>query len=214
MLDDRRSAETIKAVFSGFTDRARLAYRRNEAEFASRGLLGTTNQEEYLRDVTGNRRYWPVKVSERVDVEGCAGTANYYGRKPMAEYEWHRRQPATSDLRVPLPLFLTGEAAATALRLQGTKMQASEHGSRQGIIAAWLDEPVPQSQSKPGWRPDGSEDPPVDEPRVLRQRVCLHDVRYFALDEHEGRRATSRDLSLVMSHVQGWAKNSVAAVVR
>jgi hypothetical protein len=112
--------------------------------------------------------------------------------------------------RVPLPLFLTGEAAATALRLQGTKMQASEHASRQGIIAAWLDQPVPQSQSKPGWRPDGSEDPPVDEPRVLRQRVCLHDVRYFALDEHDGRRATSRDLSLVMSHVQGWAKNSVA----
>jgi putative DNA primase/helicase len=211
MLDDRRSAETMKAMLSSSTDRARLAYRRNEAEFRRQGiLLGTTNQKEYMRGHTGNRRLWPVEVPERIDVEGVRRDRELLWAEALAEYQWWRRQPAHLDLRVPLPLFLTGEAAATALRLQGTKMQASEHGSRQGIIAAWLDQPVPQSQSKPGWRPDGSEDPPVDEPRVLRQRVCLHDVRYFALDEHEGRRATSRDLSLVMSHVEGWAKNTVA----
>jgi putative DNA primase/helicase len=210
MLNDRHSAETMKALFSGSTDRARLAYRRNEAEFQRQGIfLGTTNLEEYLRDLTGNRRYWPVKVEGRVDVEGLRRDRELLWAEALAEYEWHRRQPATSDLRVPLPLFLTGEAAKTALHLQGTKMQASEHGSRKGIIAAWLDEPVPQSQSKPGWRPDGGDEPPVDEPRVQRERVCLHDIRYFALDEQDNRRATSRDLSLVMSHIPGWTKDTI-----
>jgi putative DNA primase/helicase len=208
MLDDRRSSETIKAFVSSSTDRARLAYRRNEAEFPRQNItLGTTNKKEFLRDLTGNRRFWPVEVLQRIDVEGVRRDRELLWAEALAEYQWWRRQPAHLDLRVPLPLFLTGEAAAMALRLQGMKMQASEHASRQGIIAAWLDQPVPQSQSKPGWRPDGSEDPPVDEPRVLRQRVCLHDVRYFALDDHDSRRASPRDLSLVMSHVEGWAKD-------
>lgn len=32
-------------------------------------LIGTTNDPEYLTDTTGNRRYWPVRVERKLDVE-------------------------------------------------------------------------------------------------------------------------------------------------
>ena len=55
--------EHLKAFISRRYDRARLAYDRSVTE---RGrhfvVVGTTNSSEYLRDVSGNRRYWPVRI--------------------------------------------------------------------------------------------------------------------------------------------------------
>lgn len=55
--------EHVKAFLSRQTDSARAAYGRL-TEHVDRSFIcaGTTNSERYLRDLTGNRRFWPVMV--------------------------------------------------------------------------------------------------------------------------------------------------------
>ena len=55
--------EHLKAELSRQTDRAREVYKRRSTEAPRQFILiGTTNDDKYLSDQTGNRRYWPVKV--------------------------------------------------------------------------------------------------------------------------------------------------------
>ena len=63
-LDSFNKAEntTAKTFFSRRKDRFRLPYGHRSADFErSCVFAGTTNENEYFRDPTGNRRYWPVE---------------------------------------------------------------------------------------------------------------------------------------------------------
>jgi len=54
--------EKIKSFISRTEDRIRPAYARRVETFQRRCIfIGTTNDTEYLKDETGNRRYWPVR---------------------------------------------------------------------------------------------------------------------------------------------------------
>jgi predicted P-loop ATPase len=65
----RADIEHLKALLSRQVDRARMAYGRIVSEVPRQCVIvGTTNNQEYLRDTTGNRRFWPVKC-QRFDVE-------------------------------------------------------------------------------------------------------------------------------------------------
>jgi hypothetical protein len=58
----RADIEHLKAFLSRQNDRARLAYGRLTSEVARQCVfIGTTNSSEYLRDTSGNRRFWPVR---------------------------------------------------------------------------------------------------------------------------------------------------------
>jgi len=71
-LQGKRKAEVerVKAALSRQVDRARLAYARLPVEVPRQCIfVGTTNGQKYLVDQTGNRRFWPIRVT-RVDIEG------------------------------------------------------------------------------------------------------------------------------------------------
>lgn len=62
-LDSFNKADSTKAkqFFSASVDTFRESYGRRTADVPRQCVFaGTTNQEEYLKDTTGNRRYWPV----------------------------------------------------------------------------------------------------------------------------------------------------------
>jgi hypothetical protein len=64
--------ETIKAFLSRQTDKARLSYGRFPATVPRQYIIGgTINPEDdapYLKDKTGNRRFWPVTTADQIDL--------------------------------------------------------------------------------------------------------------------------------------------------
>ena len=71
-LEGLSRAETskVRAFASRSVDHGRPAYGRFKATRPRQTVfIGTTNENQYLRDATGNRRFWPVKVG-KIDLEG------------------------------------------------------------------------------------------------------------------------------------------------
>jgi hypothetical protein len=61
----RTEIEHLKAFLSRQTDRGRMAYGHFVTEVPRQCIIvGTTNAFEYLKDTTGNRRFWPVLVKQ------------------------------------------------------------------------------------------------------------------------------------------------------
>lgn len=68
----KAEADRIKLIVTRTVDRARLAYDKRMADYPRRCVFfGTTNEQQYLTDTTGNRRFLPV-VALRPDPEGLA----------------------------------------------------------------------------------------------------------------------------------------------
>src|SRR2546427_25780 len=59
----KSGVEALKAFVSSSIDHVRRPYGRLHEELRRQCIfIGTTNQATYLKDQTGNRRFWPVKV--------------------------------------------------------------------------------------------------------------------------------------------------------
>jgi putative DNA primase/helicase len=71
----RVDVNKFKNFVSQTVDQARPAYGRNRVDRPRRCIFcGTINERDYLRDETGNRRYWPVGLRDgwRIDLERLA----------------------------------------------------------------------------------------------------------------------------------------------
>ena len=65
----RTDVDTLKAFCSRAVDRVRPPYGRSVLELPRRCVfVGTANEGGYLKDGTGNRRFWPLEVPGRVDL--------------------------------------------------------------------------------------------------------------------------------------------------
>jgi predicted P-loop ATPase len=83
-----KSEETaIKAFITSVEDRFRPPYGTRMVNVRRRVVLGgTTNGEEFLRDATGGRRFWPIKVGE-INTEGIAAMRDQLFAEAVAAFD-------------------------------------------------------------------------------------------------------------------------------
>lgn len=84
----KSEAEDLKAFLSGgAVDRVRLPYARFDESFPRQCVfVGTTNEDQFLRDATGGRRFWPVTVHQ-MDLEALASERDQLFAEAFAAYE-------------------------------------------------------------------------------------------------------------------------------
>lgn len=88
-LDSIRGAEAsrVKAFISRTTERFRPPYGRRVIEAPRQCVfIGTTNAESYLKDETGARRFWPVRMG-KVDLVGLARDRDQLWAEAMLEFK-------------------------------------------------------------------------------------------------------------------------------
>lgn len=80
-------SEAQKSFFSSPTDQFRPPYGRTIATFPRHSLfVGTTNDERYLNDLTGNRRYWPVHCL-KIDLQRIRADRDQLWGEAVAIYQ-------------------------------------------------------------------------------------------------------------------------------
>lgn len=99
-------ANAVKAFLSRISDRYRPAYARNTVSRPRRcAFFGTINPDGagYLRDTTGNRRFWPVAVT-RIDVDGIERDRDQLWAEALDRYKAHEEWwIADADAHLVMP---------------------------------------------------------------------------------------------------------------
>lgn len=106
--------EAQKSFITQTHDTFRPPYGRRTAQFPRQSVfVATTNESEYLRDRTGNRRWWPVKCGQ-VDIDALLRDRDQLWAEAVREFRagcaWH----------------LTAEETALAREQQQERVHVSE----------------------------------------------------------------------------------------
>lgn len=93
----------IKAFISAKVDRYRPSYGRVvEAYRRQCVLIGTTNENTYLRDRTGNRRFWPVPVRFRINIPWVSRNRDQLLAEAYVRYQNGERFTPTPEEEIRL----------------------------------------------------------------------------------------------------------------
>ena len=66
----RSEITKVKQFISSKKDRFRASFDRRPADYPRQCIfVGTTNEDHYLVDPTGNRRFWPIRVTRHIDLD-------------------------------------------------------------------------------------------------------------------------------------------------
>lgn len=123
--------EEIKAFITRTEDRARMAYGRRVQSFPRRTVfVGTTNADDYLRDATGNRRFFPIICHKALDFEALAEVREQLFAEAVVHY---KAAPY-------VPLILQGKEALEQAKL--AQQAASYLDPWESVILPWLDEKI------------------------------------------------------------------------
>lgn len=132
----KSEVEVVKAFLSRGTDHFRAPYAPGPKDYHRRGIFaGTTNADTYLRDASGARRFWPVKVG-KVYVAELASDRDQLWAEASARYADGERW-----------WLHEGVLVADATNEQEARYVAD---AWERTIGEWLDEPLQATRDRFG----------------------------------------------------------------
>jgi len=130
----KAEAESIKLFISKQVDRFRPAYGRRTEEFKRQCIfIGTTNETQFLRDTTGNRRFWVVEA-KNTEMSPDFGELD----DDLLRQIWGE---AIQIWRKGEKLYLSHELEEEARRIQSNY---EVEDPRAGLIEAYLNRLLPE----------------------------------------------------------------------
>ena len=204
----KAEAEPVKGFISRTEDKFRPAYGRVVQTFPRQCIIvGSTNADEgFLRDTTGNRRWWPVHVAGKGWLGRPHDLDDYYIDQVWAEARARDKEGEK--------LYLEGDLLATAEHIQAESVEADD---RVGIVAEYLAKTLP-----PNWDaiPLGARRVWLDEgtlPDHLRETSMWEHARpretvskieiwseCFGREPDAMRKIDSHEITAIMQQIDGW----------
>lgn len=199
----RTDVARIKQFLSLRSDRFRAAYGRHVKDIPRCCVFfGTTNTSEYLRDRTGNRRFWPVDVGVEQRKKSIWRDLDAEMNQLWAE--------AVMRWRMGENLYLVGELEEAAKTVQESHREVS---SKEGVIVDFLEKPIPE-----GWNTWG-----LDKRRmylggtvtgemklVQRERVCALEIwcEVFGGNAKDFHYNEAQEINDILRSLPGWQKTA------
>jgi len=197
--------EKVKAFISTTDDKFRPAYGKVvESHPRQTVIVATVNGERgYLRDVTGNRRFWIVKCRQ-VDAVKRFGFSPEERDQIWAEalYRWRHGEK----------LFLEGDLLSASVEAQKEAMEADD---RSGLVDVYLHTLLPENWAKMNlyerrsWLQD-TDDPTRPKGVVQRKLVSNAEIwaECFGKNPAEMKSADSYAIAAIMEQMDGWEKTN------
>ena len=202
----KAEAETIKLYISKQVDRFRPAYGRRLQEFPRQCIfIGTTNETQFLRDTTGNRRFWVVDTPN-----------------DAAKDMWEELTPEAVRLiwAEAVELYKAGEELYLPRSLEAVarEVQAAyeEENPRAGIIADYLDRRLPAGWEGMDLYARRSFLEGEAEGVIERQTVCILEIWAEALNGNPDKldRYAIKEIRDILAGMPGWqrSKNKIMTI--
>ena len=196
--------DKVKAFISRQDDKYRASFGRRVTPHPRQCVFfGTTNSENgYLRDITGNRRFWNVKVTGQGKCKPWEMTAE------LVQQIWAE---VAEIARSGEKLYLDADLEAYARQEQ---REAMEQDDREGIVRNYLDMLLPDDWDSMDYYRRREyirdiDDPTRSEGTMKRQTVSNIEIwcECFGKSKEEMRPSDSYAISAIMVRIEGWEKS-------
>jgi len=195
--------DKVKAFISRQDDKYRASFGRRVTSHPRQCVFfGTTNSEKgYLRDITGNRRFWTVKTP------GGGIKRTWQLTEDDVKQIWAE---TLVYVRAGEKLYLDADLEELA---KSEQREAMEQDEREGLVREYLDRLLPENWDKMSIYerreyiccPD---DPTLPEGKIHRETVSNIEIwcECFGKKQEDIKSADSYGIAAIMERIEGWDK--------
>lgn len=200
---NKSEMNTVKQFLSKTEDVYREPYGRRTRPFPrSCIIVGTTNHKEFLKDWTGNRRFWPIDLGKQAPKKHIftqfADEVDQIWAEAVVRWQCGEK------------LYLEGETEKEAIRQQE---EHKESNPKEGIVREFLSRKIPEDWEKKDltarrdfWNFGRNT---FDEDKLKeRDRVCAAEIwcECFGGDLKMMRRSDTVEINAILGILGGWER--------